>query len=190
VTIGRDVPSAIPRLDETIFSGDSGIAKDLGVINRVNSVQAARPHVSTGVPATLRQSRGSGAENAQNCKRDESHLSTHGGGFLLLPRRDTDRESRAICKAGKPAFCYAHLRTQIGSMSGGLEPGGDFAVTKASDLDKAHAHLVDQRRSIIEALAKGYQRGQTENHIELLLKIQSAIEVLDTLMDEDEEDDE
>jgi hypothetical protein len=61
-------------------------------------------------------------------------------------------------------------------------------MTEASDLDKAHEHLVEQRRSIIEALAKGYQRGQTENHIELPLKIQSAIEVLDTLMAEDEDD--
>ena len=51
-------------------------------------------------------------------------------------------------------------------------------MTEATDLDKAHAQLVEQRSSIIEALAKGYQRGQTENHIELLLKIQSAIDVL------------
>jgi hypothetical protein len=36
---------------------------------------------------------------------------------------------------------------------------GDFAMTEASDLDKAHAQLVEQRRSIIEALAKGYQPG-------------------------------
>jgi hypothetical protein len=57
-------------------------------------------------------------------------------------------------------------------------------------LEKAHAQLVKQRRTIIEALAKGYERGQTENHIDLLLKLQSAIEVLDTLADEDEDDDE
>jgi hypothetical protein len=62
-------------------------------------------------------------------------------------------------------------------------------MTESSDLDKAHAQLVEQRSSIIEALAKGYQRGQTENHIELLLKIQSAIDVLDTLMAEDEDED-
>ena len=41
---------------------------------------------------------------------------------------------------------------------------------------------------------KLWQPGQTENHIELLLKIQSAIDVLDTLMaeyeDEDDDDDE
>jgi hypothetical protein len=62
-------------------------------------------------------------------------------------------------------------------------------MTEASDLEKAHAQLVKQRRSIIEALAKGYERGQTENHIDLLLKIQSAIEVLDTLADEEEDED-
>jgi hypothetical protein len=62
----------------------------------------------------------------------------------------------------------------------------DFSMTDADDLKKAHAQLVKQRRSIIEALAKGYERGQTENHIDLLLKIQAAIEVLDTLVDEDE----
>jgi hypothetical protein len=63
-------------------------------------------------------------------------------------------------------------------------------VTDASDLEKAHAQLVEQRRSIIEALAKGYQRGQTENHIDLLLKLQSAIDVLDSLMAEHEVEDE
>ena len=63
-------------------------------------------------------------------------------------------------------------------------------MTEVDDLKKAHAQLVKQRRSIIEALAKGYERGQTEDHIDLLLKIQAAIEVLDTLADEDEDEDE
>jgi hypothetical protein len=63
-------------------------------------------------------------------------------------------------------------------------------MTEADDLTKARAQLVKQRRSIIEALAKGYERGQTENHIDLLLKYQAAIEVLDILADEDDEDDE
>jgi hypothetical protein len=90
MTVGLYVPSAIPRLDETKFSGGGGIAKDLEVINRVNSVQAARPHVSAGVRAAFRQNRRGGAENAgSDCKCDENHLSTHG--FLQLPRRDADR---------------------------------------------------------------------------------------------------
>jgi hypothetical protein len=62
----------------------------------------------------------------------------------------------------------------------------------ASDTEKAREQLVTQRTSIIEALAKGYQSGQTENHTELLLKIQTAIDVLDSVMaeEEDEEDEE
>jgi hypothetical protein len=63
-------------------------------------------------------------------------------------------------------------------------------MTEADDLTKAHAQLVKQRRAIIEVLAKGYERGQTESQIDLLLKIQAAVEVLDTLADEDEDEDE
>jgi hypothetical protein len=62
-------------------------------------------------------------------------------------------------------------------------------MADASDLEKAHAQLVEQRRTIIEALAKGYERGQTEINIETLLKIQAAVEVLDTLADEEEDQD-
>jgi hypothetical protein len=62
-------------------------------------------------------------------------------------------------------------------------------MTEASDLEKAHAQLVKQRRAIIEALAKGYQAGETENQIEGLLKIQSAIEVLDAVADEEDDED-
>jgi hypothetical protein len=69
-------------------------------------------------------------------------------------------------------------------------------MSEESDLEKAHAQLVEQRRLIIEALAKGDQqgqtekRGQTEENIELLLKYQSAIDVLDVLMAEDDEEEE
>ena len=61
-------------------------------------------------------------------------------------------------------------------------------MTEDSNLEKAHAKLVEQRRVIIEALATG--KG-IDTQSELLLKIQSAIDVLDVLMaeDEDEEDD-
>jgi hypothetical protein len=65
---------------------------------------------------------------------------------------------------------------------------GKFGMTEDSNLEKAHANLVEQRRLIIEALAKG---SGFDIQSELLLKIQSAIDVLDALMaeDEDEEDD-
>jgi hypothetical protein len=62
-------------------------------------------------------------------------------------------------------------------------------MTEDSNLEKAHAKLVEQRRVIIEALATG--KG-IDTQSELLLKIQGAIDVLDALMAEaeDEEDDE
>jgi hypothetical protein len=97
MTVGFYVPRAIPPFDETIFSGgDCGIAENLGMVSRINSVQATRSYrpaaFSALVHVILACDRRSGAENAEcgdDCKRYESHLSTHG--FLLLPRRDTDR---------------------------------------------------------------------------------------------------
>jgi hypothetical protein len=60
-------------------------------------------------------------------------------------------------------------------------------MSEKSDLEKAHAQLVEQRRLTIEALAAG--KG-IDTQVELLLKIQSGIDVLDTLMAEDEDEDE
>jgi hypothetical protein len=70
----------------------------------------------------------------------------------------------------------------------GLKPG-DFAMSQESELEKARAQLVEQRRVIIKALADGKA---LDAQVELLLKFQSGIDVLDTLMaeGEDEEDEE
>jgi hypothetical protein len=98
MTVGFYVPSAIPRFDETIFSGgNGGIAENLGMVKWINSVQATRSYRPAAFSALilhviLAGDRRSGADDTQgggNCKRDESHLSTHG--FLLLPDADTDR---------------------------------------------------------------------------------------------------
>jgi hypothetical protein len=59
-------------------------------------------------------------------------------------------------------------------------------MADAGDLEKARAQLVEQRRVTIEALAEG--KG-IQTQIDLLLKIQSAIDVLDSLMAEDEDED-
>jgi hypothetical protein len=59
-------------------------------------------------------------------------------------------------------------------------------MSKESDLEKAHAQLVEQRRVTIKALAEG--KG-IDTQVELLLKIQSGIDMLDTLMAEDEDED-
>jgi hypothetical protein len=59
-------------------------------------------------------------------------------------------------------------------------------MSNESDLEKAHAQLVEQRRVTIKALAEG--KG-IDTQVELLLKIQSGIDMLDTLMAEDEDED-
>jgi hypothetical protein len=59
-------------------------------------------------------------------------------------------------------------------------------MSEKSDLEKAHTQLVEQRRLTIEALAAG--KG-IDTQVELLLKLQSGIDVLDTLMAEDEDED-
>jgi hypothetical protein len=45
-------------------------------------------------------------------------------------------------------------------------------------LEKARDQLLAQRRSLAEALAGGYKKGQTENHIERIVKVQAAIDVI------------
>ena len=62
-------------------------------------------------------------------------------------------------------------------------------MSQESELEKARAQLVEQRRATIKALAEGKA---VDAQVELLLKIQSGIDVLDTLMaeEEDEEDEE
>jgi hypothetical protein len=80
--IGLHVPGSVPRLDETIFSGDRRIAKNVGMVRRINSVQAARHHkpAARAAGAVVRCSRRSDAENAQGSgegKRDESLVSNH-----------------------------------------------------------------------------------------------------------------
>ena len=106
VAIRYDVPSAVPRPDETEnCSGEGGIAENAGMINRIDSVQAARLHKPAAlarVVAAGRPSSGRDAENSwggDDSKRDESHLSTHGG---FLPFPDVTRwESMARLPTGK-----------------------------------------------------------------------------------------
>jgi hypothetical protein len=97
----------VPPLDKTIIGfGEGRIAKNTGVVDRINSVQVARNHTRLAAAVAIRPSRRrSGAENPQGgggaCKRDENLPSTHGG-FLLLPEA-TRIESRADRPSGKGA---------------------------------------------------------------------------------------
>ena len=57
---------------------------------------------------------------------------------------------------------------------------------EASTWERARVQLVKQRELVIEVLAKGYE----ERAIDQLLKIQAALDVLDSAGDEEEEDEE
>jgi hypothetical protein len=53
-------------------------------------------------------------------------------------------------------------------------------------LQSAREQLVIQRRRIAEALAGGYERGESEPHLELMVQIQAAIRAIDeAILDED-----
>jgi hypothetical protein len=46
------------------------------------------------------------------------------------------------------------------------------------DFEKARDQLLAQRRSLVQALAGGYKKGQTENQIERIVKVRAAIDVI------------
>jgi hypothetical protein len=100
----------------------------------------------------------------------------------------TDQASTSVAPGRLPLVVFSLLRLEFGS-NREIAPMTDDL--QRVQIEKARLELVKQRHSIIEALAKGYERGQTESHVELLLKIQSAIDVLDSLEleNEEEEDD-
>jgi len=88
-TVFFHLPRAIPRSDEAInFSGDGRIAKNIGMISRINSHQAARDHKSALAPIIVPcPRRRSGAENAQGnngCNHGESLPSAHDRSPFLL----------------------------------------------------------------------------------------------------------
>jgi hypothetical protein len=79
-----------------------------------------------------------------------------------------------------PFVAFSLLPLNLGS-NRGMAPMTDDLQ---GQIVKARSELVEKRRSIIEALAKGY----AENQIELLVKVQSAIDVLNAVEFEDEEE--
>jgi hypothetical protein len=52
-------------------------------------------------------------------------------------------------------------------------------------LEKARDQLLDQRTSLAAALAGGYKKGQTENHIERIVKVQAAIDVITSAINQE-----
>jgi hypothetical protein len=63
------------RGDETVCFGRVGIAKNAGVINRINSVGAAREDISSSLISLIAgQSRGSSSESAEDDGNGKSGL--------------------------------------------------------------------------------------------------------------------
>jgi hypothetical protein len=51
--------------------------------------------------------------------------------------------------------------------------------------EKARDQLLGQRRSLVEALAGGYKKGRTDNQVERIVKVQAAIDVITSAINED-----
>jgi hypothetical protein len=62
-------------------------------------------------------------------------------------------------------------------------------MTTEDTLQKARAELVKIRLEAAEVLAKGYERGRTEETAKRLVEIQRAIEAIDYAIAEGEEED-
>jgi hypothetical protein len=74
-------------LNKTIIGfGEGRIAKNTGVVDRINPVQAARDHTRLAATVAIRPSRRRrGAEGGDDCERDESQFSTHDGFLPVYP---------------------------------------------------------------------------------------------------------
>jgi hypothetical protein len=91
IAIGPHLPTAIPPSDEAKSVGGSRIAKNIGVIGRIDPGETARDHIPT-LPAAAAVvvrcgCRTGDAENAHggcDCNHDESLVSNHGD-LLLDP---------------------------------------------------------------------------------------------------------
>ncbi len=60
-----------------------------------------------------------------------------------------------------------------------------MATDHVAKLEKAHDQLVAQRRSLAEALAAGYQRGETERQMKLFRSIQGTLaDIQEAILDE------
>lgn len=51
--------------------------------------------------------------------------------------------------------------------------------------EKARDQLLAQRRSLAEALAGGYKKGRTEDHIERIVNVQAAVDVITAAIDQE-----
>jgi hypothetical protein len=109
------MPSAVRPQDKTERSGGSRVAKNVGVVDRIDPVQAAPLHRSSFVGSTAskhcrpgRSRRAQDTERGGHCKHDESRFSNHGVLLLGCQHRPSDilGAKALIC------HCRRHLRQE------------------------------------------------------------------------------
>jgi hypothetical protein len=59
-----------------------------------------------------------------------------------------------------------------------------MAQNNAKNWEAARMQLVERRQAIIDALAEGYAKAQSENHVDFLVRVQAGIDALDKAKDE------
>jgi hypothetical protein len=100
------MPDMVRRLEKTKFSGARGATENLRVVNRVDAVEAARPHVSTRVGITFRHSRGGCGED-DGCGESNLGLGRHLASPWLvccLSSRMSDNDERGSKQARAAAI--------------------------------------------------------------------------------------
>ena len=55
----------------------------------------------------------------------------------------------------------------------------------SKNLSEARKQMVEQRRHVVRSLASGHDREQLEAHINMMMKIQTAIDVIDRVAEEE-----
>jgi hypothetical protein len=141
VAVGFHVPASVPRLDETENRpGKGGIAEYVGVIDRIDTVEAARLHKSAAVMAAIekRPSRGAGGEHAQGGgggKHDESLASTHVASIHVVSTHVVSIHVLSI------HVLSIHVTGSLLLPSHGLQRGGFVAIQQGPCRRRFHPRM-------------------------------------------------
>src|SRR4030081_1863298 len=85
--VALHVPGAVPGLKEAVFTGrDGGISKNLGVISRIDAVEAARFHKPTLVVGVRPSSRRDAENTEDGDNRMHDKVPSAHSSLAILPR--------------------------------------------------------------------------------------------------------